>query len=112
MEVHALEHPVKIIRSREFTAERPWGAQDIATMNGITVRLHWTNQPYRWHVNDGEEVFTVLDGTVDMHYREAGEERIAALHTGDVFYAGIGCEHVAHPRGEARILVVEREGSA
>lgn len=81
-------------------------------MNGITVRLHWTDQPYRWHVNDGEEVFTVLDGTVDMHYREASEERIAVLHAGDVFYAGIGCEHVAHPRGEARILVVECEGSA
>ncbi|HBL94816.1 MAG TPA: cupin, partial [Hyphomonas sp.] len=27
------------------------------------------------------------------------------------FFAGIGCEHVAHPRGEARILVVEQEGS-
>lgn len=80
-------------------------------MGGITVRLHWTNQPYRWHVNDGEEVFTVLDGTVDMHYRESGAEHITTLQAGDVFYAGAGCEHVAHPRGEARILVVEKEGS-
>ena len=28
-----------------------------------------------------------------------------------VHYAGIGCEHVAHPQGEARILVVEKAGS-
>ena len=57
------------IRSAEFTASRAWGALDIANMNGTTVRLHWTDQPYKWHVNDGEEVFAVMDGEVDMHYR-------------------------------------------
>ncbi len=46
-----------------------------------------------------------------MHYREAGIERVVTLAVGDVFFAGAGCEHMAHPRGEARILVVEREGS-
>lgn len=101
----------KIIRSREFTADRAWGAIGIASMNGITTRLHWTDTPYKWHVNDGEEVFAVLDGTVDMHYREGGTEKIATLQAGDVFFAGIGCEHVAHPRGAARILVIEQEGS-
>ncbi|MDY7507277.1 cupin [Ralstonia wenshanensis] len=102
---------MNIIRAKSFTAARAWGALDIANMSGITTRLHWTDQPYRWHVNDGEEVFVVLDGTVDMHYREAGEEKVAVLEPGDIFFAGVGCEHVAHPRGEARILVVEKAGS-
>jgi mannose-6-phosphate isomerase-like protein (cupin superfamily) len=102
---------MKIIRSREFTADRAWGALDIANMGGVTTRLHWTDQPYRWHVNDGEEVFAVLDGTVEMRYRENGEEHSALLNSGDVFYASIGTEHVAHPVGAARILVVETEGS-
>jgi mannose-6-phosphate isomerase-like protein (cupin superfamily) len=102
---------LKIIRSREFTADRAWGALDIANMNGTTTRLHWTDAPYKWHVNDGEEVFAVLDGVVDMRYRENGIEKAAVLNAGDVFFAGIGCEHVAHPRGAARILVVEKEGS-
>ena len=53
----------------------------------------------------------MLDGKVEMHYRENGEEKIVELQTGDVFFAEIGCEHVAHPVGEARILVVEKEGS-
>ena len=57
---------MKIIRSKEFTAERSWGALDIANMGGITTRLHWTEQPYKWHVNDGQEVFAVLDGRVEM----------------------------------------------
>lgn len=102
---------MKIIRSKEFTAERAWGALDIANMGGITTRLHWTDAAYKWHVNDGDEVFAVLDGRVEMRYRENGEERSAMLEAGDVFYAGVGCEHVAHPVGPARILVVEREGS-
>ncbi len=102
---------MRLIRSKEFTSARPWGALDIASMNGTTVRLHWTDKPYVWHVNDGEEVFAVMDGTVDMHYREDGAEHVATLRAGDIFFAGTGCEHVAHPRGEARILVVEKAGS-
>lgn len=102
---------MNIVRSQTFTADRPWGAIEIANMNGITTRLHWTDQPYQWHINDGEEVFVVLDGEVDMHYRESGTVQVVRLKPGDIAYASVGTEHVAHPVGEARILVVEREGS-
>ncbi|MBY8072033.1 cupin domain-containing protein [Vibrio fluvialis] len=101
----------EIIRSREFKASRAWGAKDIANMNGITTRLHWTDQPYKWHINDGEEVFVVLDGVVEMLYRIDGQEKTTTLQAGDIFYASIGTEHVAHPQGEARVLVVETAGS-
>ena len=102
---------MKIFRAKEFTGKRAWEAVDVANMNGITTRLHWTNEPYKWHTNDGEEVFAVLDGSVEMCYRENGAEMSVLLETGDVFFAGIGCEHVARPIGEARILVIEKEGS-
>ena len=46
-----------------------------------------------------------------MHVRQAGVEEIIELRTGDVFFADVGCEHVAHPQGEARILVIEQSGS-
>lgn len=102
---------MKIIRSRDFRADRAWGALEVASMDGITTRLHWTDKPYRWHVNDGEEVFAVLDGQVEMHYRQHGEAHAVLLEPGDIFFASVGTEHVAHPVGEARILVVEKEGS-
>lgn len=102
---------MKIIKSKEFTAEKAWGALDIANLNGTTVRLHWTDQPYIWHINDGEEVFAVMHGIVEMHYKEHGKIKIVQLNTGDIFYADIGTEHVAHPQGPARILVIEKEGS-
>lgn len=102
---------MNITRAKDFTAERSWGAKDIANMNGITTRLHWTKEPYRWHINDGQEVFVVLDGVVEMLYKEQGVERSVVLEVGDIFYASVGTEHVAHPQGEARVLVVETEGS-
>ena len=102
---------MEITRSQSFIAERAWGAKTIANMHGITTRLHWTDQPYRWHINDGEEVFVVLHGQVQMHYKEQGAEKVALLEQGDIFFASVGTEHVAHPLGEARILVVEAEGS-
>ena len=102
---------MEVIRSKEFTVSKAWGAKDIASMNGITTRLHWTDKPYKWHVNDGEEVFAVMDGVVEMLYKENNEIKSAILNTGDIFFASIGTEHVAHPQGQARILVVERAGS-
>jgi len=102
---------MEIIKSKDFTANRAWGAKDIANMNGVTTRLHWTDKPYKWHVNDGEEVFVVLDGQVEMFYKEKGIENSSILNIGDIFYASIGTEHVAHPIGVARVLVIEKEGS-
>jgi mannose-6-phosphate isomerase-like protein (cupin superfamily) len=102
---------MKIIKGRQFSSDQAWGSIQIANMNGITTKLHWTNEPYRWHINDGEEVFVVLDGQVEMFYRLEGKEFSELLTSGDIFFASIGTEHLAHPIGEARILVIEKDGS-
>lgn len=102
---------MKIVKPRDYTGSRAWDATLLAQFDGVTARLHWTDKPYHWHVNDGLELFTVLDGTVDMHVRENGEERVIRMETGDTYVSAIGDEHMATPVGEARILVVERAGS-
>lgn len=103
--------PIIVQDARTFTAERPWGARDLAEIDGATVRLHWSDQPYKWHINDGAEVFVVIEGQVDMLYREAGVEKSVRLGPGDMFIAQDGDAHVARPVGEARILVIEWKGS-
>lgn len=94
-----------------FTTSRPWDARDLAAIAGATVRLHWTDQPYRWHVNDGPEVFVVLDGIVDMRFRDSDGEKQVTLRAGDIFVVNEGEAHVAHPVGQARALVIEQAGS-
>ncbi len=102
----------RIVRAREFLSGRAWAMLPLVAIDSVTARLHWTDQPHRWHVNHGAEVFAVLDGVVDMQYRAGGREYLVTLCAGDVFCAEGGCEHVARPRGEARVLVVERGASA
>ena len=102
---------MRITIATDVTTDRAWGALDLARIPDATVRLHWTDQPYHWHVNDGVEVFAVLDGIVDMHVRTDGSETVHELRPGIVFTAEVGDEHVAHPRGIARILVIESAGS-
>ncbi|MEO7053343.1 MAG: cupin domain-containing protein [Rhizomicrobium sp.] len=97
--------------AKSFTAPKAWGARDIAEIEGASVRLHWTDQPYIWHVNDGSEVFVVLDGAVEMHVRKDGTQTVQHLGPGDIMFAETGDEHVARPVGAARILVVEKKGS-
>jgi mannose-6-phosphate isomerase-like protein (cupin superfamily) len=97
--------------ARLFRSDRAWGARDIAEIEGASVRLHWTDKPYEWHVNDGSEVFLVLDGSVRMKFREGGAENEVELLAGDMFVADAGDEHIAQPVGEARVLVIEKKGS-
>jgi mannose-6-phosphate isomerase-like protein (cupin superfamily) len=94
-----------------FTAERAWGSELLSDFGDVTVRMHLTDKPYKWHQNTGKEVFVVLDGAVDMHFRDEGVERIIHLKAGQGVSVENGDEHVAHPVGEARILVVELKDS-
>lgn len=103
-------------RASDFSADRAWGAQDITNIEGASVRLHWSDEPYIWHENDGEEVFVVLDGCVIMKSRIMGDdgnwqvsERV--MEIGDICHAEDGDQHVAHPQGIARMLVIEKTGS-
>ncbi len=102
---------MKFISSKDFTGTRAWEALNVATFDNTSVKLHWTDQPYKWHINDGQEVFAVMDGVVEMFYKEDGEVKKKTLNVGDIFYASEGTEHIAHPQGAARILVIEKEGS-
>ena len=102
---------MKFVRPSDFAATKAWDALTIAEIEGATIRLHWTDRPYIWHVNDGAEVFVLLEGTVAMHYRSGGQEYRRAMQPGDICHAEPGDEHVAHPEGAARILVIEKRGS-
>jgi mannose-6-phosphate isomerase-like protein (cupin superfamily) len=102
---------LEFIDVSEFRGAKAWDAIDVTEISEATVRLHWTDKPYEWHVNDGPEVFVVLGGAVDMHYKDGQKEKVQRLTSGLVCLAQSGDEHVAHPVPDAHILVVERKGS-
>lgn len=99
------------VTARDFTGRHAWDALPIGAVEGAGVRLHWTDRPYVWHVNDGAEVFVVLDGVVEMRFRRDGVEVVQPMRAGDICHAAAGDAHVAHPQGAARVLVIEKKGS-
>lgn len=102
---------MKFVTPRDFVAAKAWDALPIAEIEGAAICLHWTDRPYIWHVNDGDEVFVVLAGEVTMHYCSGGREHRQAMQAGDLCHAEPGDEHVAHPVGAASVLVIEKKGS-
>jgi len=100
------------IRLMDFTGTRAWEALDIEAIDNATVRLHWTDQAYIWHVNDGPEVFVLLEGSLRMHFRHPdGREDSILMTPGEIVHCQTGDAHRAEPLTPCRILVVERAGS-
>lgn len=97
--------------AKSFTADQAWGSDLLAAFDDVDIKVHWTDKPYRWHANTGRELFLVIDGKVNMHYRVEGVEKVQSLEPGDAMVFEEGEEHVAHPVGQARIVVAERRDS-
>ena len=94
---------------RQLVGPSDWSGPTYSGFGDAAVKLRWIKDAYKWHMNDGPEIFLVLDGTVDMHVRCGGQQAVVQrLSSGQMILIGDGEEHVAYPQGEARILVVER----
>jgi mannose-6-phosphate isomerase-like protein (cupin superfamily) len=102
---------MEFIDSKAFVADVAWANRMLMDLDTHTVKIHWTDKPYRWHLNTGEELFVVLDGVVEMHFLQDGEERIRVLEPGQMALVLDGESHVARPLGEARIMVIEQKGT-
>jgi mannose-6-phosphate isomerase-like protein (cupin superfamily) len=88
-----------------------WSGPTLPAIGTAVPKLRWINAPFQWHRNSGRELFLVIDGEVDMHVRTGSDApvEIVELTPGKLVLIEDGEEHVAHPRGEARILVIEQE---
>ena len=89
-----------------FRHPQSWEGRDLGTVGDAQAVLLYADRSYHWHENRQDELFCVIDGTVDMDIDDALGERRVTLERGDVALIPRGERHVAHPRGEARILIV------
>ncbi len=89
-----------------FTHPTAWEGRDLGTVGDARAMLLYADRSYHWHENVADELFCVLGGSVDLDVRDAAGERRVTLQTGDIALIRKGEHHVAHPHGEARILIV------
>ncbi|HEX8193039.1 MAG TPA: cupin [Allosphingosinicella sp.] len=98
------------LEASSFRAEKAWTGPTVAHIDRAVVKLRWTDRPFRFHANEGDEVFAVMAGAVDMHVRRSPgvDAEIVRLGPGDILHLAEGEEHSAHPLGEACVLIVEQ----
>jgi len=82
-----------------------WAPRIVARYNDNEVRLVKVEGEFIWHQHDDtDELFLVLDGTLDMELRD----RTVTLNAGELFVVPRGTEH--HPcarSGEVKLLLID-----
>jgi mannose-6-phosphate isomerase-like protein (cupin superfamily) len=81
-----------------------WDPKIIAELNGQHVKLAKIQGEFVWHHHTHEdELFLVLRGSFDMHYRD----RVVTLREGDLIVVPRGIEHRPVAEHECSILLFE-----
>lgn len=88
-----------------------WSPRIVAYLNDYDIRLARFAGEHIWHVhNDTDEFFLVLDGTIHIGLREAGE-RTVTLGPNQAFVVPKGVFHKPSSPGGAVVLLVEPTGT-
>jgi mannose-6-phosphate isomerase-like protein (cupin superfamily) len=98
--------PGKVNLAEKFAAfEQHWAPRIVARYNDNEVRLVKVAGEFVWHSHaDSDELFLVLDGELDMEFRD----RTVSLKAGELIVVARGTQHRPCARkGEARLLVMD-----
>jgi len=82
-----------------------WAPRIVARYNDHEVRLVKVEGEFIWHAHDDtDELFLVLDGELDMEFRD----RTVELKPGDLIVVPRGTEHRPCARqGEVKLLLID-----
>ena len=82
-----------------------WAPRIVARYNDNEVRLVKVEGEFIWHSHaDTDELFLVLDGTLDMELRD----RTVVLEPGELFVVPRGTEHRPCARnGEVKLMLID-----
>ena len=86
-----------------------WSPKIVGELNDFHVKLVKVAGEFVWHHHDTEdELFLVIDGAVDMHYRDDdGAERIERFSRGEFLIVPHGVEHKPVAADGTKLLLLE-----
>jgi mannose-6-phosphate isomerase-like protein (cupin superfamily) len=85
-----------------------WSPRIVAQMNDYHLKLVKIQGEFVWHSHaDTDEVFVVLDGSMDILFRDGQ----VTLHAGEMFVVPKGVEHKPVAARECRLMLVEPAGT-
>ncbi|MEM9667562.1 MAG: cupin domain-containing protein [Pseudomonadota bacterium] len=86
-----------------------WQPKIIGQVDNMHVKIARIEGVFDWHAHlDEDEMFFVVDGTMDMEFRDRTER----VGTGEMIIVPKGVEHrPASVGGECKIMMIERAGT-
>jgi mannose-6-phosphate isomerase-like protein (cupin superfamily) len=92
--------------------EDRWSPRILAHVNDWDVRLAKLEGTFVWHSHpETDELFIVLDGSLDIYLRESGIETVVHLERHDVFTVPRGTEHRPQSPTGAAVMLIEPTGT-
>lgn len=89
-----------------------WSPRILTQVNDWDVRLAKVEGIYVWHSHpDTDELFIVLDGSLDIHIRQSESETVVHLERHDVFVVPRGTEHCPDSPDGAAVMLLEPTGT-
>ena len=87
-----------------------WQPQIVGAINDFHVKLVRLQGPFMWHHHEVEdELFLVINGTLQMHHRDAdGGEHVAEIKPGEFVIVPHGMEHMpVAAEGDVELMLLE-----
>ena len=89
--------------------DEAWKPKIVGELNDLHVKVVKLHGEFIWHHHKVEdELFLVVDGTIDMHYRDdADTERVERFGPGELLIVPHGVEHKPVARDGAKLVLIE-----
>lgn len=92
--------------------EETWSPRILTRVNDWDVKLAKVEGTYVWHSHpETDELFVVLDGSLEIHLRESDAESVVRLGRHDTYVVPRGVEHCPVSAGGASVLLFEPAGT-
>jgi mannose-6-phosphate isomerase-like protein (cupin superfamily) len=101
------------IREKFDSFSETWHPKIIASVNEFALKAVKIDGDFIWHHHDDEdEIFIVVRGRIDMHYRVDGREYVESFGEGELLEVPHGVEHKPFAAAGTEILLIERAATA
>lgn len=89
-----------------------WSPRILTQVNDWDVRLAKVEGSYVWHSHpDTDELFIVLEGSLDIRLRDSSADSVVHLERHDAFVVPRGTEHCPESSNGAAVMLFEPTGT-
>lgn len=102
---------MKMFHTDQLDDAADWRGFQFLGFEHATIKFRRIESSFDWHENEGQELFMVLDGELQMFVRESGntDESVVPMAAGDIMLLEEGDSHVARPNGSVKVMFIENE---